>query len=163
MVFNHMFVLPNHNPPARFFLRTPGACVYATQAEDRVNAAADYVRQVLKAEQKAFEGYEFLLGAVWGDMDSHEKVLDVFGFPAEGDWRSGDGSWRRGNPVASVYVFRNGVLSRGIPRIHAETLRLIGEDLHLRSSNAGGLPGYIGMQPPQIRDVIENPRIIVLD
>jgi hypothetical protein len=164
MVFGHMFVVPNHVPPGRFFLRTLGRCVYGGDAAQQLDGAARYVREVLETGKHAFEPYEFLLGEVRGDMDDHVKVLDVFGFKKDGDWAHGDpASWRHGDPEVSVYTVRNGLVSRIKPRIRLTTLRVIGEELHRRSVTAGGLPWYLGISPPEIPSVIENATTSVLD
>ena len=61
----------------------------------------EYVKEVLGKHKQTFAKYQFIMGILWGDVETKEEVADIFGFRGIPGWP--------GNPEVDSMVFRNGI------------------------------------------------------
>lgn len=86
---------------AKFYFHTGGREIYGGNNAEQVARAVSHLRyDVLTPGLPPLSGYNFLLGAVWGDKG--ERVVDILGFREISEWP--------GNPEIDTWVSREGVL-----------------------------------------------------
>jgi len=121
MSFTDRFVIKDGKPPAKFYIHTAGEEIFGP---NRLTGHQAYLKNIFEIWQEELEKYDFLIGALWGDIESNERVADIFGFSDITQWP--------GNPDVSSWVVREGILRQENPISCAETLKLIGEELNIQ-------------------------------
>ncbi|MFH1801900.1 MAG: hypothetical protein ABH864_00440 [archaeon] len=121
MPFRDRFVVTG-KMNGRFYFHTAGRDVYGNDNGTQVNGAGDYLRFVLDRNYGALKGQGVLLGALWADEDSGDRIVDVFGLKFGSEWP--------GNPEVGAWVAREeDLVKRENPISCAETIRVVGGEM----------------------------------
>lgn len=123
MVFVERFKLLRKEPEltGRFYLHSAGLEeVFGTNINAR-----DYLSECIDNHLAAFSLYSYVLGTVWGDLQSGDKLVDVFGFMLK-NWSD--------NPDVYPWIVKNGVYTPqgNILKYCGDTLILLGEEEKFR-------------------------------
>ncbi len=119
--------------PAKVFFHSAGF----KELYGSIKYARIYSELSLMRSYKDLSGFDYVLSVLWGNVQTQEKIMDIFGFSDTEPWP--------GNPDVSSYILKNGVLRKENPMTCGDSLILLGQEESTRRS-CKNLKEYLNSQ-----------------